>query len=103
MHATSPPQIFTTTTWTPKERSCFFGRSTEDVHTWISLVHHYLAFMAGFDAQQVAYSLPSCVSVGMSGILDMKEEIMNRPEIGLTCLMLSSRNLDLISTLLMIL
>ena len=35
----------------------FFGRSSEDVHTWASLVHHYLTFMGGSDAQQVAYSV----------------------------------------------
>ena len=31
------------------------GRSSEDVHTWTSLVRHYLTFMGGSDAQQVAY------------------------------------------------
>ena len=29
----------------------------EDVHTWTSLVRHYLTFMGGSDAQQVAYSV----------------------------------------------
>ena len=47
--------MFATAHWKPKEPPCFFGRSTEDVHTWTSLVRHYLAFMAGSDAQQVAY------------------------------------------------
>ena len=31
--ATSPPQMFATTRWKPKEPPCFFGRSTADVHT----------------------------------------------------------------------
>ena len=28
-----------------------------DVHTWTSLVRHYLTFMGGSDAQQVAYAV----------------------------------------------
>ena len=53
-----PPQtIMATAFWRPKEPPCFFGRSTEDVHTWTSLVRHYLAFMAGNDTQQVAYTV----------------------------------------------
>ena len=43
--------------WKPKEPPCFYGRGTEDVHTWTSLVRHYLTFMGGSDAQQVAYSV----------------------------------------------
>ena len=43
--------------WKPKEPPCFYGRGTEDAHTWTSLVHHYLTFMGGSDAQQVAYSV----------------------------------------------
>ena len=47
-----PPQaVMATAFWRPKEPPCFFGRSTEDVHTWTSLVRHYLAFMAGNDTQ----------------------------------------------------
>ena len=41
--------------WKPKEPPCFYGLGTEDVHTWTSLVRHYLTFMGGSDAQQVAY------------------------------------------------
>ena len=48
-HAASPQQMFATTHWKPKEPACFFGRSTEDIHTWTSLVRHYLAFVAGSD------------------------------------------------------
>ena len=55
--AASPPQIFATMHWKPKEPPCFFGRSTEDVHTWTSLVRHYLSFMGGSDVQQVAYAV----------------------------------------------
>ena len=51
-----PITNFPTTQWKHKEPPCFFGRSTEDVHTWTSLVRHYLTFMAGSDAQQVAYT-----------------------------------------------
>ena len=49
--------VMATAFWRPKEPPCFFGRSTEDVHTWTSLVRHYLAFMAGNDTQQVAYTV----------------------------------------------
>ena len=56
-HAHSPSQIFGTTTWKPKESPCFFGQSTDDVHTWTSLVRHYLPFMARCDAQEVARSV----------------------------------------------
>ena len=52
-----PINTFATAQWRPKEPPCFFGRSTEDVHTWTSLVRHYLTFMAGSDAQQVAYTV----------------------------------------------
>ena len=52
-----PVNTFATAQWRPKEPPCFFGRSTEDVHTWTSLVRHYLTFMAGSDAQQVAYTV----------------------------------------------
>ena len=57
MGADSQPRMFATTTWNPKEPPCFYGRSSEDVHTWTSLVRHYLTFMGGSDAQQVAYSV----------------------------------------------
>ena len=56
-HPSPPPPPFATMHWKPKEPLCFFGRSSEDVHTWTSLVHHYLTFMGGSDAQQVAYSV----------------------------------------------
>ena len=55
--AASHPQMWTTTQWKPKEPPCFYGRSSEDVHTWTSLVRHYLTFMGGSDAQQVAYAV----------------------------------------------
>ena len=48
--AVSQPQMFAATTWKPKEPPCFYGRSSEDVHTWTSLVRHYLTFMGGSDA-----------------------------------------------------
>ena len=56
-HPSPPPPQFTMMHWKPKEPLCFFGRSSEDVHTWTSLVRHYLTFMGGSDAQQVAYSV----------------------------------------------
>ena len=56
-HPSPPPPPFSTMHWKPKEPPCFFGRSSEDVHTWTSLVRHYLTFMGGSDAQQVAYSV----------------------------------------------
>ena len=48
---------FATAAWKPKEPPCFFGRNTEDAHTWVSLVRNYLTFMSGSDAQQVAYTV----------------------------------------------
>ena len=48
---------FATAAWKPKEPPCFFGRSAEDAHTWVSLVRNYLTFMSGSDAQQVAYTV----------------------------------------------
>ena len=53
----SPSTMFATTQWKPKESPYFYGRSTEDVHTWTSLVHHYLTFMGGSEAHQVVYSI----------------------------------------------
>ena len=56
-HPSPPPPPFAMMHWKPKEPPCCFGRSSEDVHTWTSLVRHYLTFMGGSDAQQVAYSV----------------------------------------------
>ena len=50
-----PVSTFATAQWRPEEPPYFFGRSTEDVHIWTSLVRHYLTFMAGSDDQQIAY------------------------------------------------
>ena len=50
-HPSPPPPLFSTMQWKPKELLYFYGRGTEDVHTWTSLVHHYLTFMGGRDAQ----------------------------------------------------
>ena len=55
--AASPPAMFATMHWKPKKPPCYYGRSMEDVHTWTSLVRHYLTFMGGSDAQQVTYSV----------------------------------------------
>ena len=57
MTVTSSNQSFATAAWKPKEPPCFFGRSTEDAHTWVSLVRNYLTFMSGSDSQQVAYTV----------------------------------------------
>jgi len=46
-HPSPPPHPFATMHWKPKEPPCFFGRSSADVHTWTSLVLHYLTFMGG--------------------------------------------------------
>ena len=56
-HPSPHPPPFSMMQWKPKEPPCFYGRGTEDVHMWTSLVHHYLTFMGGSDAQQVAYSV----------------------------------------------
>ena len=57
MAVNSGHQSFPTAAWKPKEPPCFFGRSTEDAHTWVSLVRSYLTFMSGSDSQQVAYTV----------------------------------------------
>ena len=57
MMVNSGNQSFATAAWKPKEPPCFFGRSTEDPHTWVSLVRNYLTFMSGSDSQQVAYTV----------------------------------------------
>ena len=50
-------QTFSNVQWRPKEPPCYYGKSSEDVHMWTSLVRHYLAFMGGNDLQQVAYAV----------------------------------------------
>ena len=50
MTVNSGNQSFATAVWKPKEPPCFFGRSTEDAHTWVSLVRNYLTFMSGSDS-----------------------------------------------------
>ena len=57
MIVNSGNQSFATTAWKPKEPPCFFGRSTEDAHTWVSLARNYLTFMSSSDSQQVAYTV----------------------------------------------
>ena len=55
MTVNSGHQSFAIPAWKPKEPPCSFGRSTEDAHTWVSLVRNSLAFMSGSESQQVAY------------------------------------------------
>lgn len=52
-----PLTIFANATWRPKVPPCFLSRSSEDVHTWTSLVRHYLAFMSSSDEQHVEYTV----------------------------------------------
>ena len=49
--AVNSAQTFANVQWRPKQPPCYYGRSTEDVHMWTSLVRHYLTFMGGNDAQ----------------------------------------------------
>ena len=58
---TSGAQPFASAAWKPKEPPCFFGRSAEDAHTWVSLVRNYLTFMSGSDRTTgsiYCYSIP---------------------------------------------
>ena len=80
--AVNSAQTFANVQWRPKEPPCYYGRSTEDVHMWTSLVRHYFAFMGGNDAQQVAYAVTLLRDSAMSGIQHMREEIVKCPEIG---------------------
>ena len=52
----APQNIFTTTTWKPKDPPCFHGKSTEDAHAWVAMVRNYFIFMAGTAQQEVAYA-----------------------------------------------
>ena len=61
-------QPFAAAAWKPKEPPCFFGRSTEDAHTWVSLVRNYLTFMSSSDSQQVAYTVTLFRKLLMGGI-----------------------------------
>ena len=36
----APQNIFTTTTWKPKDPPCFHGKSTEDAHAWVAMVRN---------------------------------------------------------------
>ena len=42
----APQNIFTTTTWKPKDPPCFHGKSTKDAHAWVAMVRNYFIFMA---------------------------------------------------------
>lgn len=57
--ANPPPPLttFLTATGRTEELPCYFGKISEDVHSWTSLVRHYLAFMSGNNTQQVAYTV----------------------------------------------
>ena len=43
--------------WRPKEPPVFCGKSTEDAHTWVSVVSNYFVFMNGTPHQEVAYAI----------------------------------------------
>ena len=52
----TPQNIFTTTTWKPKDPPCFHGKNAEDAHAWVAMVRNYFVFMAGTAQQEVAYA-----------------------------------------------
>ena len=52
----APQNIFTTTAWKPKGPHCFHGKSAEDTHAWVAVVHNYFIFMADTMQQEVAYA-----------------------------------------------
>ena len=52
----APQNIFTTTTWKPKDPPCFHGKSTEDAHAWVAMVRNFFIFIAGTTQQDVAYA-----------------------------------------------
>ena len=41
--------------WRPREPPLFCGRSTEDVHRWVSIMRNYLTFVECSEKQQVAF------------------------------------------------
>ena len=43
--------------WRPKEPPVFCGKSTEDAHTWVSVVSNDFIFMNGTPHQEVAYAI----------------------------------------------
>ena len=82
--AVTSAQTFATAQWRPKEPPCYYGRSTEDVHTWTSLVRHYLTFMGGNDAQQVAYAITLLRDAAHEWYMAYERKIVKCPEIGLS-------------------
>ena len=62
-------------------------------------MHHYLAFMGSARAQQVAYSVAVLHKFVYECTAGTKGEIVDHPEIGLSCAMRSSRDSDPISNL----
>ena len=51
------------------------------------MVHHYLAFMAGFDAQQVTYTVAFLRESAHEWYMGTKGETNIYPEIGPNCAM----------------
>ena len=41
--------------WRPREPPLFYGRSTEDVHRWVSIMRNYLTFLECSEKQKVAF------------------------------------------------
>ena len=41
----------------PKEAPVLCGKSTEDAHTWVSVMSNYFVFMNGTPHQEVAYAI----------------------------------------------
>ena len=70
--------------WRPKEPPCYYGRSTEDVHTWAPLCAIISPLWEVMTHTRSCMPLPSCVMLRMSGIWHTKEEIVRYPEIGLS-------------------
>ena len=67
--------------WKPKEPSCFFGRSTKDVHTWTSLcasLSHFYGVVVMPNRSRI--SCHSCAKLCMSGSWCMNTRNRNLPK-----------------------
>ena len=65
----APQNIFTTTTWKPKDPPCFHGKSTEDAHAWVAMVRNHFIFMLEPRNKKLHTQPHSYVMLHRSGVL----------------------------------
>ena len=72
---------YTVKVWRPREPPLFCGRSTEDVHKWVSIMRNYLTFVECSEKQKVAFIPLFYVKQHMNGCYYMKKK-MGHPRAG---------------------